>query len=264
MERRATIQGKATWSDFPNAIAHSLNPRFITLETDNIKVLKMNNHQNQSAQSIFRMLLAATIATTTYSTAALAQQIQDDEAISEIVVTAKGQQELIDVLPTSHILTAADIEASQAQDIPDLLDQISGLSVRDSGGRGSATGFFLRGTSSSQTIVLIDGVRVGSATLGSATLNAYPIEAIERIEVVKGPLSGIYGADAVGGVIQLFTKKGGEGLGEITATIGSDSLTEYGLAFNGGNDKHSFRISAHAEDTDGIDRTSILTGGNDD
>ena len=185
-------------------------------------------------------------------------------ADSEIIVTAKGIQTTADALVTSHVLTAQQIEATQANDIPALLSQITGINVNDSGGRGSQTSVFLRGTASSQTIVLIDGVRVGSATLGSAALNSYPIEAIDRIEIVKGPFSGIYGADAVGGVIQLFTRKGGNGRGSVSATLGSHSLSEYGLALNGGNERHSFRISAHAEDVDGIDRTSIQTGGNDD
>lgn len=185
-------------------------------------------------------------------------------AADEIIVTAKGGQTLEDVLVTSHVLTREDIELSQAQDITQLLDSISGLSVRDSGGRGSVTSLFVRGTSNSQVIVLIDGVRVGSATLGSAALNSYPIEAIERIEVVKGPLSGIYGADAVGGVIQLFTKKGGEGRGSVRVTAGNDSLLEYGISLHQEGETFSFHISADAEETDGIDRTSILTGGNDD
>ena len=129
---------------------------------------------------------------------------QDKE---EIVITAKGEQTLQNVLPTSHVFTQDDIDLAQIKDIPALLESIPGVSLTDSGGRGSATGVFLRGTSGSQTIVLIDGVRVGSATLGSAALNSFPVEAIERIEVIKGPFSGIYGADAVGGVIQLFTKK---------------------------------------------------------
>ena len=210
---------------------------------------------NQSFRTLAAGLLAASLSPLIFA---------QSDPLTEIVVTAKGKQELASVLPTSHILNSADIAASQAKDIPALLDQISGISVRDSGGRGSSTSVFLRGTSNSQIIVLVDGVRVGSATLGSATLNAYPIEAIERIEVVKGPLSGIYGAGAVGGVIHLFTKKGAEGLGEITATVGSNSLAEYGIAINGGNQKHSFRISAHAEQTDGIDRTSIVTDGNQD
>ncbi len=184
--------------------------------------------------------------------------------LDEIVVTAKNDQTLADVLSTSHIFDIADIEAVQAEDITDLLDQIPGVSARDSGGRGSATSVFVRGNANSQIIVLIDGVRVGSATLGAAALNSYPIEAIERIEVVKGPLSGIYGADAVGGVIQLFTKKGGQGLSSVSVTTGSDSLQEISASLSGGNDKNSFYLSINDEETNGIDRTSILTDGNDD
>ncbi|MBT8116006.1 MAG: TonB-dependent receptor [Arenicella sp.] len=184
---------------------------------------------------------------------------------TEIVVTAKGSQNLLDVLPTSHVLTLEDIEAAQAVDIPDLLEQLSGISVTPTGGRGSVTGTFLRGTSIAQNIVLIDGVRVGSASLGQATLNAYPVEAIERVEVVKGPLSGIYGADAVGGVIQLFTRKGGDdGRGSLLVSIGNDGFSEYGLSLHSGNDTNSLHISAGFEDRDGIDHTSIVSGGNDD
>jgi len=184
--------------------------------------------------------------------------------IDELIVTAKGGQTRQNVLPTTHVFTLEDIEAAQVKDVPALLDSIPGISIVDSGGRGSVTSVFLRGTTGSQTIVLIDGVRVGSATLGSAALNSYPVEAIERVEVIKGPFSGIYGADAVGGVIQLFTKKTAEGYGTATATVGSDALTEYGLSFNGGDEHNGFHISVQREDGDGIDRTSITSNGNAD
>jgi len=186
------------------------------------------------------------------------------QTTDELVVSAKGGQTLQNVLPTSHIFNLSDIEAAQVKDIPALLDSIPGVSVVDSGGRGSVTSVFLRGTTGAQTIVLIDGVRVGSATLGSAALNAFPVEAIERIEVIKGPFSGIYGADAVGGVIQLFTKKNGDGLGSATVTVGNDALTETSLSFNGGDQSNSFFVSVYREDGDGIDRTTILTDNNDD
>ncbi len=186
------------------------------------------------------------------------------QQVDEIVVTAKNNQSIEDVLQTVHVFTLADIESAQAKSIPALIDQVAGVSFRDSGGRGSATSVFVRGASNAQIIVLIDGVRVGSATLGSAALNSYPIEAIERIEIIKGPFSGIYGADAAAGVIQLFTKKGGDGIGSVRATVGSDSLREFDVSFNAGDERNSFHISAHSEDTDGIDRTSITSGGNDD
>jgi len=145
-----------------------------------------------------------------------------------------------------------------------LLDNLVGFSVTDTGGRGSVTSYFMRGLSNSQIIVLIDGVRVGSASLGTVTLNSYPVEAIERIEVLKGPFSGIYGADGVGGVIQLFTKKGGEGRGSVSLSLGSDSLKEISASLNGGDENNSFHLSVYKEETDGFDRTSIATGGNQD
>ncbi len=188
-----------------------------------------------------------------------------DDPLNEIIVTAKGQQSLSDSLHSAHIFGIDDIEQVQAKDITTLLQETTGINITDSGGRGSSTGVFLRGTSSAQTIVLIDGVRVGSATLGSAALNSYPLEAISRIEVVKGPLAGIYGADAVGGVIQLFTQGGtAENRGNASLTVGDDSLIEYVLAYRGGSEENNFYLSAQSEETDGIDRTSITTGGNDD
>jgi len=183
----------------------------------------------------------------------------------EVIVTAKGNQTISNTLHTAHVFTQEDIELAQVKDLPQLLDSLPGVSVRDSGGRGSVTGVFVRGTSNSQSIVLIDGVRVGSATLGAASLNSYPVETVERIEVLKGPFSGLYGADAVGGVIQIFTKKGGsDNNGSVSATIGSDSLNEFDAAFSMGDERNSLHIAAHSEETDGIDRTSITSGGNGD
>jgi len=215
-------------------------------------------------KSSFTPCVSASITILSLGISSLAIAQSSEKITDQIIVSAKGGQTVQNVLPTSHVFNIGDIESAQIKDIPALLDSIPGISVVDSGGRGSVTGVFLRGTTGGQTIVLIDGVRVGSATLGAATLNAFPVEAIERIEVIKGPFSGIYGPDAVGGVIQLFTKKGGEGLGAATATVGSDNLTEYSLSFNGGTDLNSFYISAYQEDGDGIDRTSIVADGNED
>jgi len=187
-----------------------------------------------------------------------------EDEIPEIVVSAKNNQSIDQLINSATVFDLEDIEATQADDIPALLDAIASVSFTDSGGRGSATSVFIRGVANSQIIVLIDGVRVGSATLGAAALNSYPIEAIERIEVIKGPYSGIYGADAVGGVIQLFTKKSGEGIGSVSATVGDDSLQELSLALHTSGENYSVHIAAQTEETDGIDRTSIVTDGNDD
>ena len=179
---------------------------------------------------------------------------------TEIVITAKGQQSLSDVASTSHVITQKDIEESQSSDIVGLLDKVSGISITRNGTRGSTTGTFIRGASSSQIIVLVDGVRVGSATLGSTELGHIPLELIERIEVVKGPLSGLYGADAIGGVIQVFTKKPGNSQSNIKLSAGSFGHGKASASFSNSN----FRIAVSREDNTGIDSTTAVADGNDD
>ena len=190
------------------------------------------------------------------------------QEIDEIVVTAKGNQTLDESLFTTHLFTKADIQAAQVEDVPELLDRVAGISVTDSGGRGSNTSVFIRGAANDAIIVLVDGIRVGSATSGSASLNSYPIEAIERIEVIKGPFSSIYGSDAAAGVIQIFTKKGGDNNKSFTTSFGSNDLQEYSGSFNAGNEKHSLHVSLSHENLNGFDRvitptTSFQTPEND-
>lgn len=218
-----------------------------------------------SAKYFCRPLSTGIIASLCITTPLLADT---SKPINEIVVTAKSEQPISSTLQTSHIISAEQIQRSSAKDITDLLQQVSGINIASTGGRGSTTGVFLRGASASQTIVLIDGVRVGSATLGAAALNTYPLEAIKRIEVVKGPLSGIYGADAVGGVIQLFTYQEQiqeDGLsGSVELSVGSDDIREVSAGLSYSNNGNQFYLNVHDEQTDGIDSTSIEIGGNED
>ena len=192
------------------------------------------------------------------STSAYAQSI-NKSIDDEIVVTAKGNQTIDNSLFTTHVFTELDIEEAQVEDVPELLDRVAGISVIDNGGRGSNTSVFVRGASSDQTLVLVDGIRVGSSTNGAAALNSYPIEAIERIEVLKGPFAGIYGADAAGGVIQIFTKKGGDNSKSVSTSIGSNGLQEYGASFSAGNGNEGFHISLHHENQSGFSRTDDAT-----
>ena len=137
-----------------------------------------------------------------------AQETNDDEnELEEIVVTAtRIPTPLADTLPTTAIITAEDIERIKPQDFGELLKLKSGIGFRDSGGRGSEGDLFVRGTSSKHVLILIDGIRTSSATSGETAIQHIPLESIERIEIIKGPMSGVYGADAIGGVIQIFTK----------------------------------------------------------
>lgn len=135
---------------------------------------------------------------------------QNDDAVEQerLVVTATRQSQSIDdTLASVSLITREDIERSQAQDISELLRTLPGVDLVRSGPRGSQTSLFLRGTNSNQVLVLIDGVRASEAANGLFTWEHLNLSQVERIEVVRGPRAAYYGSDAVGGVIQIFTRR---------------------------------------------------------
>ncbi len=138
---------------------------------------------------------------------ACAVQAQNVLTVSPIVVTATRMPETADAaLVPVTVITRAEIKRSQATSLSQLLAGLPGVQISSNGAFGKTTGLSLRGTNSNQVLVLIDGVRVGSATTGEASWSLIPLAQIERIEIVRGPLSSLYGSDAVGGVIQIFTR----------------------------------------------------------
>ncbi len=151
----------------------------------------------------------------------LAQQTTSGD--QPVMVTAsRFAQTPRDVLADNTTITADDIRQSGATNLLDLLQQKRGLEVTSAGGAGTTASVFLRGANSEQTVVLVDGVRVGSSTVGGATWENTPLSQIDHVEIVYGPLSSMYGADAVGGVVQIFTKKG-DGAPNISAGVGYGS-----------------------------------------
>jgi vitamin B12 transporter len=121
------------------------------------------------------------------------------------------------------VITRADIERSLASDVSELLQGQAGLEIGRNGGPGQTTSLFTRGTDSNHTVVLVDGVRINPGTIGGAALQNIAPESIERIEVVKGPRSSLYGTDAIGGVVQLFTRGAAQDGFSAGATQGSDA-----------------------------------------
>ena len=106
------------------------------------------------------------------------------------------------------VIDTDTIRNTLADSVADLLRREAGLQLSRSGGPGQSSGLFIRGTASQQSVVLVDGVRVGSATLGYATLETIGLSQLDRVEVLRGPGSSLYGADAVGGVVNLITRRG--------------------------------------------------------
>jgi vitamin B12 transporter len=144
------------------------------------------------------------------------------DELEETIVTATRTPVALDAVDAPVIvITRQDIERSLAGDVSELLQNQAGLEIARNGGPGQTTSLFTRGTESNHTVVLIDGVRVNPGTIGGAALQNIAPESLERIEIVKGPRSSLYGTDAIGGVVQLFTrgaKKSGVSAG---ATYGS-------------------------------------------
>lgn len=157
-------------------------------------------------------------------------------------------------IASSSLITRDEIERQQATDVPELLQRLAGISITSNGGRGKSTSVSIRGSSDKHVLVLIDGVRIGSATSGSAALQSIPVEQIERIEIVRGPRSSLYGSEAMGGVIQIFTRRGGADGFKPYFSAGAGSRSSYsgsaGVAGRHGNGW--FNLGVASESTDGI------------
>lgn len=143
------------------------------------------------------------------ATCTCAAQAQALNKLDTVVTTAtRSPQRLADVLVDLTVITRADIERQAVSSVADLLRNSGCAELVRNGGPAANTSLFLRGADSRHTLVLVDGVPVDSQATGGASWNAIPLAQIERIEVLKGPASAIYGSAAVAGVVQIFTRKG--------------------------------------------------------
>jgi len=187
----------------------------------------------------------------TFSSLSTALFAQD---IPEIVVTATRTADTIDetIAPVT-IITRKDIERTQASSVSEVLRTSVGISFTSNGGFGSNSGINLRGTNTDHVLYLIDGVPVGSATSGTTAIEYLPVAQIERIEIVRGPRSSLYGSNAIGGVIQIFTNKSAEKKLTASAGYGSDNTKELTASYADGNDTSQFSGALSAFDTDGYD-----------
>jgi len=170
----------------------------------------------------------------------------DIATLEPVSVTAtRALQPSADLLADVTVIRKDEIARAGAQSVAELLQRQPGVEIVQNGGPGSVSGVFLRGANRGQTLVLIDGVRVASSSAGATSLEAIPLDAIDRIEILRGPASSLYGADAIGGVIQLFTRRG---TGEFSASASAGYGT-YSTATAAGGVSGSagpLRFSLHA------------------
>lgn len=152
-----------------------------------------------------------------------------------IVVTPAGTaQPLASSLQHTSVITRADIESSAALDLATLLRQESGVEIAQTGGLGSQAAIRIRGSESDHVLVLIDGVRVNSASTGATALDQLILDEIERVEIVRGNVSSVYGSEAIGGVVQIFTRRGaGTIRPAVTVGLGTDDTRKLAAAIGG-------------------------------
>ena len=185
-----------------------------------------------------------------------------NETLPDTVVTATRTAQSADAtLASVSIITRQDIERLQAQSLPDVLRGVAGLTLSNSGGAGKATSVFLRGTNSDHVLVPVDGIKAGSATLGTASFQDIPVAQIERIEIVRGPRASLYGSEAIGGVIQIFTRKGGGALTpSFSATAGSYGTVNGAFGLSGGGEQGWFNFKLNQQNTKGFNAKRNATG----
>ena len=190
--------------------------------------------------------------------ALLAQNLRAP-ALSETVVTAtRTAQPLSDLVADVSIVDRDSIERSGATGLGDLLARLPGVEMSRNGGPGTTTSLFLRGAESRFTAVYIDGVRMDSQSTGGAAWESIPLGLIDRIEVLRGPAGAVYGSDALGGVIQIFTKRGEKGFAPfVSVGVGNRGTTKLEAGVSGASGTVDYALGLLRDESDGFNARPI-------
>ncbi|MCP1582760.1 TonB-dependent vitamin B12 receptor [Pseudoxanthomonas mexicana] len=183
-----------------------------------------------------------------------AAQAQEATDLDEVVVSGTRTEVAVeDSLVPAQVIGRDAIQRSQARSLGELLQGRAGISIANQGGAGKITTLNLRGAESDHVLVLVDGVRMGSATAGLPALQDLPIDQIDRVEIVRGPRSSLWGSEAIGGVIQVFTRRNtGKVRPNVRIGVGSDSTREASAGIGGGIGRGWFGADVAYTRTDGF------------
>jgi vitamin B12 transporter len=174
--------------------------------------------------------------------------------INPVVVSAtRLEQPLSDVLSSVSVITRQDIEKSQAPTLADLLQGEAGFEFGRNGGPGATTSFFLRGEESKSVVIMVDGVRTQTDGIGALTSTDMPLSQIERIEILRGNAGALYGESAIGGVINIYTKRGkGAPSAYGALTYGSRHTSDVSAGYGGRVDDYSFDVNVGRAGSNGF------------
>lgn len=176
--------------------------------------------------------------------------------LDKIVVTAtRTPTKTSNVIAQTRVIDIEELQRYQGQTVTDVLKNQPGINITQSGGMGTASNFYMRGFDSKQVLVIIDGIRYGSISLGSPSLNLLSADQLDRIEILYGASgSSIYGSDAMGGVIQIFTKGNSVDKSNVSTTVGYGSNNHYQIGITGQlkNATSSLSLGVSRNETDGF------------
>ncbi len=180
----------------------------------------------------------------------------------EVFITATRLETSVDTVGSSvSLIGLEEIETRKKTSVLELLRTVPGLEITQSGGPGTVATTFLRGAGAEHTLVLIDGIRTNSVTVGRADLSNIRADNLERIEVVRGPLSTLYGSEAMGGIINILTRQGaGQVQRGLNLEAGGDDFFSGRLSAGGGNERIDYNSAVSYERTDGISAASERAG----
>ena len=186
----------------------------------------------------------------------------DNIKLADVVVTASRVPQALDsIIGDVTVIDAEEIKRAGQSTFIELLQSQPGVEIASTGGAGQISSIFLRGTNSNQVLVLIDGIRVGSVSSGSTAFGNISLSQIDHIEILRGPATSLYGQDAIGGVIQIFTKRG-DGTPHFNASIGYGGYNTKTAAagFSGGVESLKYSLNISSYDTGGFSAKHITTG----
>ncbi len=177
------------------------------------------------------------------------------DPMSIVITASRTEQAQADTVSSVTVITKEDLKQQQPKSVTEALAATPGIQIRSNGGYGQESSLFLRGVSQDRMLVLVDGVQIGSATLGEVSLHHLPVDQIERIEVVRGARSSLYGANAIGGVIQIFTKQQNQehSHAEIALSGGSNNAQQGAISISHSDGQSQLRANISHFTTDGFD-----------